>query len=53
MKLTMKKHPHGFYIWNKTITVNVPERFMKNDPFQETFRFLYLLGFEMEREPDE
>lgn len=53
MKLTMKKHKDGFYVWNKKICLNVPDRFMKKDPFQETFRFLHLLGFEMEREEEE
>ena len=53
MKLTMKKHKDGFYIGNKEKYINVPDRFMKKDPFQETFRFLHLLGFEMEREEDE
>lgn len=48
MKLTLQKHPDGFYIGNEKIMLNVPERFMFRDPFQETIRFLHLLGFELE-----
>jgi len=48
VKLKLEQHRHGFYISNEKILVNVPERFMFRDPFQEVIRFLHLLGFELE-----
>lgn len=48
MKLKLEKHEHGFYISNKKWLINVPKRFMVKDPFQETIRFLHLLGFDLE-----
>lgn len=53
MKLTMQKHKDGFYISNKKTCINVPERFMRKDPFKETVRFLHLLGFELETKKEE
>ena len=48
MKITMQKHKDGFWIGNEGTWLNVPKRSMRKDPFQETIRFLHLLGVELE-----